>query len=267
MPIKYDPAGNYSVSEYFGGKDTKGYKKYKEGKAQGKWKDLRDYISRKGDTESPEHKSAQEIIDASKKAIEEQTSFLDKYVKKNPFIFDEELARQSAKAEYEPYYQELLSDYLGQVELNRETIEDDKKLQAELQEYETGKSSRDFAKAVSQVEQGFAGKGMFFSGSRAKGVGEKEVENVASTEAREAGYESERSKLDRRSRALDIDVSTKERDIGREQDEAIEGGVLQRRGEKIKAYNVPLTQTYQRRFPSSGQSALAGYLVPDYLRY
>jgi len=266
-----DGSGDYSVSGYFGGKDTEAYKKYKKGKEAGKWKDLNDYMAQGGTQSGAGGASgnfADNLLKTIKGDIEEQVGFLDKYTKKNPFAFDEELARKSSTAEYEPYYNELLDDYVSQVDLRRATIEDDKKLQQEFKKYETEKSSRDFNKAISNAEQGFAGKGLFFSGNRARDVGEKSVEKVAGDEMRTAQYKADEAGLDRRSTSLDLESSAKTRDIGREQETAIEGGILQRRGEAITQYNVPLTQTYQRRFPVSGsQNALAGYLVPDYMRY
>jgi len=38
--------GNYSVKEYFGGKDTQEYKNYQAGKSSGKYSDLMDYVSK-----------------------------------------------------------------------------------------------------------------------------------------------------------------------------------------------------------------------------
>jgi hypothetical protein len=47
-------SSSYSLSEYFGGKDTSAYKKYKEGQQAGKWSDLTDYIAQGGTpTENP----------------------------------------------------------------------------------------------------------------------------------------------------------------------------------------------------------------------
>ena len=259
------PEQNYSVTDYFGGRDTDEYKDYQRGKSEGKWDDLPDFIAKQGGTEG---RFVDNLMDSIKKDVERQTSYLEKYTKDNPFIFDEELAKQSSTEEYEPYYSELLEDYLGTVELRRETIEDDKKLQAELQKYTEGRESRSFAKAVTQAEEGFAGKGMFFSGNKATGIGGLEVEKVSSGEARQAQYTHERAGLDRRGTALSEEERIRIRDLEREQEEAIEGGVLDRRGEAITQYNVPLTQSYQRQFPvSGGQNALSGYLIPEHLTF
>ena len=41
-------AEGYSLKSYFGGKETEGYRKYKEGQKSGKWIDLPDYIAKGG---------------------------------------------------------------------------------------------------------------------------------------------------------------------------------------------------------------------------
>lgn len=256
---------DYSVTDYFGGKDTDAYRKYQEGKSSGKWSDLLDYIDQQGGAGGS---FVDNLMDSITSDVEDQISYLEQYTEDNPFIFDEELAKISATEEYEPYYSELLEDYLGSVELRRETIEDDKKLQAELQQYSEGKASRDFTKAVTQAEEGFAGQGMFFSGNKARDIGEKKVESVAAGEGRQAQFTHEKAGLERRGTALAEEERIKTRNLGREQEEAIEGGISQRRGEAISQYNVPFTQSYQRRFPTSdGQSQLSGYLVPDFLSF
>ncbi len=253
--------GDYSVSAYFGGKDTEGYRKYKEGKAQGKWKDLNDYIAKKPSTEE---QFADNLIKEQQKLIKEQTSFLEQYTKNNPFVFDEELARQSATQEYEPYYQELLSDYVQNVEQQRTSIQDDRKLQQELKAFEEGAATRDLMRAVSQAEEGYAGAGMFFSGNKARAVGERQVESQIAGEKRDTLYNAGETARQRQEQGLDIEEQRRRRDIAREQESAIEGGILQRESEAIKQYNVPFVQAYNRRFDPG---SISGYMVPEGLRY
>lgn len=258
----------YSVTDYFGGKDTEGYKKYKEGKAQGKWGDLQEYVNKGGTAQGAGGASGSfvdNLMDSIKKDVERQTSFLDKYTKNNPFAFDEALAKQSATAEYSPYYTELLDDYIKGVDLKRQTIEDDKKLQTELNKYQDEQTSRDFSKALSQVEEGYAGKGLLFSGLKARSEGELGVEKVTGQERTGAVRENQQASFQRQDQAINQDLSNYQRDVGREQEAAIEGGIQQRYGEAQTQYNTPLIQSYNRQF--GGGNLLQGYLVPDFLRY
>lgn len=261
-----------SVSAWFGN-NTEAYRKYKEGKAQGKWKDINDYISKGGTKtgmverpKSPEE-YAQAIIDSQEKLIQEETNFLKDYLAKNPFAFDELLAKQSATEEYTPYYTELLNDYIEDINVKRQTIEDDKRLSEYLSERSAEKTSREYEQAIASAEEGFAGSGMFFSGIKDRTGGllniEKtgELADIATKEGyAQRGYE-------RQLGVLDTAEERQRRDIEREKEAAIAGGIETRRGEAMKGYYTPLTESYYRRFPTSSGSTLKGYVPDSYLMY
>src|SRR3990167_517913 len=84
----------------------------------------------------PQSQSPQQIIDDMMKTIDKQVkdeqSFVSKLIDENPFAFDEELAKQSARAEYDPYYGELLNDYLADIDVRRKTVQDQQQLQRDL---------------------------------------------------------------------------------------------------------------------------------------
>lgn len=209
----------------------------------------------------------QATIDASKKQIEEETSYLAKYTQDNPFIFDEVLAKQSATAEYQPYYSELLDDYTKNIDLKRETVQDESKLSAELHKMDVGAKTREYDRAVERASEGFAGQGMFFSGIKKRSLGQGEVEQKADLTRGETVQEAQQRGYQRQNTALDLDQSQKTRDINREQQASIESGVLQRQSEAQKQYYYPLEQSYYRRFPTSSGSALKGYTLPEYYQY
>jgi len=199
--------------------------------------------------------------------IKEQTDFLKSYSKKNPFAFDEVLAKSASEAEYVPYYTELLQDYTDTLNLKRQSIQDDRKLLDELKSYEMGKASREYQQAVSQAEEGFADSGMFFSGIKKKALGGLAVEDQASDQYRQAGFDYKEGALGRESSGLDIESAAKTRDIGRDQLAAVTGGIEQRRQEATQNYNNILQQSYLRKFGGSSNDLLAGYTVPSYLKY
>lgn len=210
-----------------------------------------------------------EMLKAQEDAIKRETEFLDKYVADNPFIFDEELARRSAEAQYEPYYSELLEDYLQDVSRKKETVEDETRLLTELYKLDKGERSRAYSRAIARAEEGFAGKGMFYSGIKKRALGEAEVEYGMTEKEAQERQEFGLREQGRKVKELDIGAERRERDIfgeGRAFDTAVEGGILQRRGEAIKGYNIPLEQAYSRQFPT-GTNQLSGYKIPDYLRY
>lgn len=210
---------------------------------------------------------AQSIVDAQKKQIEDETKFLDQYTKDNPFVFDENLARQSAKAEYEPYYTELLQDYLKEVDNKRQTYQSEQSLLKDMYTLDKSKRSMDYEKAIANAQQGYAGQGMFFSGIRARAEGQEQKDYLIDTERNATAFNNNMGNINRDISMLDLNAQQKGRDIGREQQASIESGILQRKREATTQYNTPLIQSYYRRFPSSGGSVLSGYTVPDYLQY
>jgi glycyl-tRNA synthetase (class II) len=228
---------------------------------------VKKYGSSSGGGSSSSESFATSLVDSSKKQIEEQTSYVEKYLKKNPFAFDEALAKESATAEYQPYYSELLSDYLKGVELQKGSIASEKKLQTELQKYQEGTTSREYAKAVSKAEEGFAGSGLFFSGIKERATGELGVENQATKETQAAQNEATNYGLTNREQTLDLGAEQKKRDIVRQQEEAIQEGILTRQSEAEKAYYEPLVSSYMRKYPTASTGVLSGYLPSEYLRY
>ena len=197
---------------------------------------------------------AQQFADQYAKSLEEmwgkETSWIERNIEQNPFAFDEELAKRSATAEYEPYYSELLDDYLADVGVKRETLEDEQRLLKALRTTPTGTAGefgRSYERAVAQAEQGFAGRGMFFSGIKKRALGGAEVE-------REAGI-----------REMATGALREERGVERQQEQAIAGGLETRRGEKLREYWIPRMQEYKREFPTGGR--LEGYLPEQFLMY
>jgi len=260
-----------SVSAWFGN-NKEAYRKYKEGKEQGKWKDIYDYISKGGtktgmvSTPKSAEDYAQSIIKTQQEQINKEKSFIEDYLAENPFIFDELLAKQSATAEYTPYYTELLDDYLQDIELKRQTVQDDQKLSAYLSERSAEKTSREYEQAIASAEEGFAGSGMFFSGIKDRKGGLLNIEKTGKLADIATQQEHAQRDYGRQLTAMDTDVSRKKRDIQRELEAAISGGIETRRGEATKSYYGGLTEGYYRQFPTS-ENVLRGYVPEKYLMY
>lgn len=209
---------------------------------------------------------AESLLKAQEETIKRETQFLEQYTAKNPFIFDEELAKKSATQEYAPYYSELLSDYISDLDLKRETTRGEADLLTTLQKLDKSGRTRAYEQAVSKAQEGFAGQGMFFSGIRQRAEGLEEVGYKEGLKGSEARYGEAQAGLGRTLEGYDISQQRQERDIGREQKYAIEGGILQRKKEATAQYYTPLEQAYYRQFPSASGGALRGYTVPEYFR-
>lgn len=209
---------------------------------------------------------AANLIKAQEETIKRETSFLDQYTASNPFVFDEELARKSATAEYAPYYSELLDDYNKNIDMQRQTTRGEANLLTTLQKLDTGARTRAYDRAINKAEEGFAGQGLFFSGIKQKATGEMGVENQAEQQGQDARYGEQQAGLNRTLQGYDIAESQKARDVGRDQQYAVEGGILQRQREAQSQYYTPLEQSYYRQFPTGSGGTLKGYTVPEYYR-
>lgn len=209
---------------------------------------------------------ADSLIKAQQEQLKRETSFLEGYTKSNPFVFDEALAKKSATAEYAPYYSELLDDYVKGIDLQRETTRGEAKLLTTLQGLDTGARTRAYEQAVARAEEGFAGQGLFFSGIKQKAVGDETINYQEGQQGSTARYENSKANVGRQLQGYDIAQQQKTRDIGREQDYSIEGGILQRQKEAQSQYYTPLEQSFYRQFPSSSGGSLKGYTVPEYFR-
>jgi hypothetical protein len=259
-PSTSAPQG-YSVSAYFGGKDTEAYRKYQEGKKAGKWKDLPDYQAKQASGEF----FIEDLMEANKKRIEEESSWVDKYLSDNPFVFDEQLARESATAEYEPYYNELLDDYLNNINLKRQTIQDDRQFSNSLQQLQDEQSAIAYSRAISRANEGFSGKGLFSSGMRESGLGNLEVDQTINQETSDLRYNKYETDRQRSEQGIDLSESEKRRDIGRDTQTAIEGGILTRESEAIKPYRYNLRSAFQRNFGNAGD--ITSYMPYEFEKY
>lgn len=210
--------------------------------------------------------AAEQYTKALQGQIDEETKWVDKYLADNPFVFDEQLAKESATAEYEPYYQELLKDYLQDVSFRKESVQDEQKLLRQLRTLDVQSRSRSRDYAVEQAEKGYEGRGLFSSGMRARSVGRTDIDYKTGMEEAGARYGSQETGLNRQLEEYGVGEERKSRDIGRAQEASVAGGIEQRRGESYKGYYTPLVTAYQRRFPT-GSRGVDQYLPPDYLKY
>lgn len=209
---------------------------------------------------------ASQYTKALQDQINKETQWVDKYLKDNPFVFDEELARKSATAEYQPYYSELLQDYMEDVKVKRQNVQDEQKLLRELRQLDVSQKSRSYQYAVENAQEGYAGKGLFGSGMRIRDIGKQAIEYKAGSEASQSRYETAEKGIESTLGQYATDEQRQQRDIGRAQDVAVEGGILQRREEALKPYHANYEQAYRRQF-QPGQMSANDYLPASYLRY
>ena len=171
----------------------------------------------------------------------------------NPFSFDETLATQASTAEYAPYYQELLSDYTTQTKTTISRSQED--LQNTLtnlqagKEYYTGVQRRLLDNTLDQVNKGYAGNGLFFSGAKQKDINQYQTEYGANMGEYNRQYEYNTQQAQTANTRTQQDVNTNlanyTRDTTREQQYAIQQGVQQRQTEATNQYEAGRTKYYE----------------------
>jgi len=179
------------------------------------------------------------------------------YETKNPFSFDEELARQASTAEYAPYYDEMLADYTSEIERTKTRSTDDLKRTLEFlagsKEYFVGSARRVLDKAIDSTSKGYAGQNLFFSGARDKDIRELKEEDTITTNEYLRGYDYQKSGAELSNQRTLEDAELKQkiynRDIERDKQYTIESGILQRKTEAREEYEAGRNKYYQN-YPS-----------------
>jgi len=176
-----------------------------------------------------------------------------KYSEVNPFAFDEENAKALASAEFGPYYDELLADYLGDVETTMQRTGDDKQravVELESQEdyfKETNQKSLD--QLLQGIKEGYSNKGLYFSGDRRQkeSWAEESSQGQLDDYLRRTGYQKSGITTDAQRTLEDLSKQSGryQRDLGREKQGAITENVLQQRGEAVDQYLTGMQTYYQ----------------------
>lgn len=180
----------------------------------------------------------------------------------NPFSFDKALATQAATAEYDPYYQQLLSDYSKNVSTTLSRSKED--LQTTLQQlqqgkdYYTGTEGRMLDQALKQTNEGYAGRGLFFSGAKQQDINQIQKEYQAQTGEfnKQYDYNTGQAKLAQQRTAEDLGTAQSQytRDVKQSEKTAINQGILQRQSEAQAQYESA-RQAYYNAAQYGGQGA------------
>lgn len=193
---------------------------------------------------SPEaqiQKMRQVVLDAFK-PYEDAAKRSGEFDEKNPFIFDEALARASSQERFDPFYNAELQDFVTGVERARtRTTQDEEKIRQELttqtNQY-VGEAKRQLDEALEASREGFAGAGLFFSGKRVRREGQLESgeERQTSEFLRQQGLKEEDSQT-RQTRTfedLDLTENRQRRLLGAERETSLLTDVEKQRQEALK---------------------------------
>jgi len=177
----------------------------------------------------------------------------DKYTEANPFYFDEQAANEVATAEFSPYYNELLQDYLGDVKLTADKNKGDAtRILADLDKQKElffQNNAQEFDKTIRGIKEGYSGKGLYFSGENTRTQEEAGLTNTNKLEGYLNTYNTNRGGTmatnEYQQTQARIMSEQKARDIAREKQTAILGGVNTQKDEAIDEYLYGMKTYYK----------------------
>lgn len=194
--------------------------------------------------------SVEDYINAIKDMLPEPQA---PYAEVNPFFFDEEWANEYATAEFSPYFDELITDYLGDVDIAKERLGDDTgKFLTELDAQRDTfmeKSGIELERMIRGIKQGYESRGLFFSGMKNRDIRESQEDSQFGVEdyARQHAYRTEEAQTGEKRQLSDLDLGSGrfQRDTTRDKESAIAGGVGTLRGEAMDEYLIGAQAYYQ----------------------
>jgi len=193
----------------------------------------------------------------------------EEYLKANPFYFDEQNARDVSTAEFSPYYDEILNDYMGDVKMTADKNKGDTtRILADLdkqKELFIQNNSADFEKTIRGIKEGYSAKGLYFGGENMRTQNEatasntNKLEGYLNTYGNKYGQTKDESAFTQNQ--LDVGAQRKARDVGRDKLASIYGGVQTQKNEAIDEYLYGM-QTYYKNpnwkslTPETGNTSL-----------
>lgn len=176
-----------------------------------------------------------------------------KYMEKNPFAFDEQAAKEAATAEFSPYYQEALSDYMADVNEQKRRVGEDKvQLLKELEaqkDYFNEKEKTNFDRLIRGIKEGYSSRGLYFSGVRHRTEAEAQSDYESGLQDYMRQYKYKTAGIGQEANRSISDINKeelrKQRDIGREQQAAIEGQTQKMKGEALNQYLYGMEKYYK----------------------
>jgi len=177
----------------------------------------------------------------------------EEYLKANPFYFDEQSARDVSTAEFSPYYDELLQDYLGEIKLTSEKNRGDAtRILADLDKQKElffQNNGQEFEKTIRGIKEGYSNKGTYFSGFNNRDQAEATKANTNKLEGYLNTYGTKKYQAtadDAYQQALlGTSAANKTRDINREKTAAIYGGMNTQKDEAIDEYLYGMKTYYK----------------------
>lgn len=155
-----EASAGYSLTSYFGGKDTQGYQDYKAGQKAGKWADLPSYIAAGGSNSGGANSTVQKALDLQKQAVAPAVASLEAGIPEIANKYTQQ--RTQLQAEQQPLqqrYDSLIQSIKGnqQTAENRQTVTTSNELGRRGILGSSGLAQQEITNAVNPITQQYTG--------------------------------------------------------------------------------------------------------------
>lgn len=189
------------------------------------------------------------------------------YLKANPFYFDEATAKAASTAEYSPYYDKILKDYMTNINGEIDKSQGDlgrflSELDRQTQVYTTQNKAQ-LASDLEKTRQGYVGNGLGFSGFMNKDLTDTTTNSKNALDAY-TGAQSAKAGQQQADTAYNVNQYNTQGqqetfNVGNDKTAAIAGGVQQRRNETLNQYLYGADLYYKNDLnPAAQASDVAG---------
>ena len=185
------------------------------------------------------------------------------YLKANPFYFDEATAEQASTAEYSPYYDKILSDYMTNINGEIDKAQGDlgrflSELDRQTQVYTTQNKAQ-LASDLENTRQGYVGNGLGFSGFENKALTDTTTTSNNAlndyTGSQDAKATQQKADTAYNVNQYNTQGTQEQFNVGNDKAAAIAGGVQQRESEALNQYLYGAQTYYQNDLnPNTGTS-------------
>lgn len=211
-------------------------------------------------TTEPRAQTAEEFMNKIKEELARQMDTLAKRKKdfdtKNPFVFDEILAQNSAEERFNPYYDAELKDFVSGIERQKESVQGERDLLTELNQIKIGEDARSLKDAISSSEEGFAGAGLFFSGARERSTGKQLAQNKDNVDQRDLMYKNNIAGYDRSLGGLNENLATGQRKLNADKTTQVQTEIEKQRAEAVARREQERAQYLGPEYTKSIQGGL-----------
>jgi hypothetical protein len=182
------------------------------------------------------------VLDDLTKPLKEAMDRASEFDKKNPFVFDEALAKSSAEERLSPYYTAELKDYLSGVDRAKgKTTQDTQRLLTDLStttEKTTGELKQNIEETIRNTQEGYANNGLLSSGTQERATGKAEVSGDNSLSGLLQNSDSQKKAITSNATdanaTIDANLATYQRKLNAEKDTTLTNDVLQQKQESLQ---------------------------------